>query len=342
MSVTYPWGAALAAFKPAASGAAPASLTSATLTSTSVVSTVGSSTVAPRTDYDGDGKADLAVFSPSTGTWSIRESSTGTALTATLGVAGDKPVPGDYDGDGKTDVAIYRPATGEWYVLRSSTNALSVVTYGARTRTCRCRRLRRRRQDRHRDLSAGDRDLDRATVDDEHRPRRYHGAGTQTFPCPATTTATRRPTSRCIVPRPGLVDSAVRHEYDDERHLGEHRRPPDASRLRRRRQDRPRRLSASTGVWSIRQSTTNTTRTATWGSSSDIPCRPTTTATARPISPCIARAPASGRFCCRARTRRRPSPGARAPMCPCPDERPRDHRSERPGAEQGLRWPRER
>ena len=91
--------------------------------------------VVPRTDhdYDGDRKADVAVVTPSTGTWSILESSTGTALTATLGVAGDKPVPGDYDGDGKTDIAVYHPATGEWSVLRSSTGALTVVTLGSTT-----------------------------------------------------------------------------------------------------------------------------------------------------------------------------------------------------------------
>ena len=69
--------------------------------------------VAPRTDddYDGDGKADATVFSPSTGTWSIRESSTSTVLRATLGAAGDRPVPGDYDGDGKTDIAVITPPT---------------------------------------------------------------------------------------------------------------------------------------------------------------------------------------------------------------------------------------
>ena len=89
--------------------------------------------MAPRTDddYDGDGNADVTVFSPSTGTWSIRESSTSTAVSATLGAAGDRPVPGDYDGDGKTDIAVYHPANGAWSVLLSSTGALTAVTWGS-------------------------------------------------------------------------------------------------------------------------------------------------------------------------------------------------------------------
>jgi FG-GAP-like repeat len=81
------------------------------------------------TDTDGDGKGDLTVFRPSSGTWFTLPSSTGFAGgTATgFGLPGDLPVPGDYDGDGKSDLAIYRPGTRTWYLQFSSTGA--IVSY---------------------------------------------------------------------------------------------------------------------------------------------------------------------------------------------------------------------
>jgi bacterial leucyl aminopeptidase len=67
-------------------------------------------------DYDGDGKADVSVFRPSSGAWYLNQSSAGFAGIS-FGQAGDKLVPADYDGDGKTDVAVYRD--GIWYLNRS-------------------------------------------------------------------------------------------------------------------------------------------------------------------------------------------------------------------------------
>ena len=65
-------------------------------------------------DSDGDGRADLFVFRPSTGQWFGLASTTNYTAggTKTWGVPGDVPIPGDYDGDGKMDVAVYGHQTG--------------------------------------------------------------------------------------------------------------------------------------------------------------------------------------------------------------------------------------
>ena len=62
-------------------------------------------------DFNGDGRADLGVFSPGSGNWYIL----GRPIQQ-WGLPGDVPVPGDYNGDTIEDVAIYRPATRQWFV----------------------------------------------------------------------------------------------------------------------------------------------------------------------------------------------------------------------------------
>ncbi|MBI1761186.1 MAG: VCBS repeat-containing protein, partial [Acidobacteria bacterium] len=75
-------------------------------------------------DYDGDGKADHAIWRGADSLWYIRPSATPNSPIVQLWGANyapyfDIPTPGDYDGDGKTDVAVFR-RSGTWFVKRSS------------------------------------------------------------------------------------------------------------------------------------------------------------------------------------------------------------------------------
>ncbi len=99
-------------------------------------------------DFDGDGRADIAIFQPEfdstgdglpdSGNWIIIDSSTGQRREVLFGAPGilDRPAPADYDGDGITDIATFRPdsdllpGAAEWFILQSRDGALR-VQFGA-------------------------------------------------------------------------------------------------------------------------------------------------------------------------------------------------------------------
>jgi hypothetical protein len=73
-------------------------------------------------DYDGDGKADAAVFR--NGVWYRLKTGSNTFDAVNFGLPTDIPSPADYDGDGKTDVAVYRQSTGTWYISASTAGTI--------------------------------------------------------------------------------------------------------------------------------------------------------------------------------------------------------------------------
>jgi large repetitive protein len=79
-------------------------------------------------DYDGDGKADLPVFTSSTAQWSVLESTNGSTTLPVTGTPNSLPLLGDFNGDGKTDQITFNSATAVWTIRSSS--GLQTIQFG--------------------------------------------------------------------------------------------------------------------------------------------------------------------------------------------------------------------
>jgi murein DD-endopeptidase MepM/ murein hydrolase activator NlpD len=79
-------------------------------------------------DWDGNGRADVGVWSPATGVFTLRVGAQ-PATTLAFGTGSDQPVAGDWDGDGVWEVGVRSPATGGW-TLRSADGSVRTVSLG--------------------------------------------------------------------------------------------------------------------------------------------------------------------------------------------------------------------
>jgi hypothetical protein len=70
---------------------------------------LGVNGISTATDFDWDGKNDVAVFRPTGGMWAVRG-----VTRFYYGISGDRPLVGDYDEDDNVDVGIYRGSNGLW------------------------------------------------------------------------------------------------------------------------------------------------------------------------------------------------------------------------------------
>lgn len=82
-------------------------------------------------DFNDDGKTDVAVFRPAAGAWFYTtDINSDDYETVFFGQSGDAPFANDYDGDAKADFAVFRPSTATWHIRNISDGAIRSVQFG--------------------------------------------------------------------------------------------------------------------------------------------------------------------------------------------------------------------
>jgi len=79
-------------------------------------------------DFDNDLRADPTVYHQANGLWYVRQSSTESTFSVSLGGTGYTPLSGDFDWDGHADLAVYQQSSGLWFIRKSSTG--TTYSYG--------------------------------------------------------------------------------------------------------------------------------------------------------------------------------------------------------------------
>ncbi|WP_229068664.1 hypothetical protein [Actinoplanes sp. DH11] len=86
-------------------------------------------------DFDGDGRAEIALYRTGNGLWNIKSVATGDQIVGSHAYGGDPsdvPVSGDFNGDGVNEIGVYRKAVGQWHVknVRNGQQLLAQHSYG--------------------------------------------------------------------------------------------------------------------------------------------------------------------------------------------------------------------